>query len=502
MTDEWHVSVDVAQRGPLSPEHVRSLVSSGQSKPTDHVWKSWVFDRLLYKNECSIGIVRLAIAYVALLLVSSQAKAQFDLPLKFQMDLRAAESSFFGGELDKAVKCIVDARGWVKEPKNKKILAEQGFDWSIVECLAMSLHAQILCEIGSLKQAKQMLETVDMRLEKKRKPGQRNEAFLWLNDAFLDVTRGDVWYQQAYPLVDTTGLPKDLVKHFQGSKARLGKAEVYYGKALVIAEKVFKGAPVTHDPVRRLLARIKAGLGRMHLTAGRPLEQQDGDLNELDKAKEFFKLADQDFRSTQSFKMLLAPHAKVPLTLQQMKQAFQEQKIAPDIAHEIESMYARIVVDCVRLNCDQAELAVSMAAMNPQPDSQHLEAEAFYQKAKDTCRTNLGQSHPVNYRIKISQANYYLTRAIESRRLAGAAGDDAVLRRRYQEAAKSFCLDAAFLAESVLREVKVKLVETHPIRLEALLLEWRAFDAGAAMGDRKKQDIVDETRNVLESQEK
>jgi hypothetical protein len=44
MADEWHVSVDGAQRGPLTSEQVRSLVSSGRLKPTDHVWRSGMSD--------------------------------------------------------------------------------------------------------------------------------------------------------------------------------------------------------------------------------------------------------------------------------------------------------------------------------------------------------------------------------------------------------------------------------------------------------------------------
>ena len=44
MADEWHVSVDGAQRGPLTSEQVRSLVSSGQLKPIDHIWKSGMPD--------------------------------------------------------------------------------------------------------------------------------------------------------------------------------------------------------------------------------------------------------------------------------------------------------------------------------------------------------------------------------------------------------------------------------------------------------------------------
>ena len=44
MADEWHVSVDGAQRGPLTSEQVRSLVSSGRLKPTDHIWKDGMPD--------------------------------------------------------------------------------------------------------------------------------------------------------------------------------------------------------------------------------------------------------------------------------------------------------------------------------------------------------------------------------------------------------------------------------------------------------------------------
>ena len=44
MADEWHVSVDGAQRGPLTSEQVRSLVSSGRLKPTDHIWRDGMPD--------------------------------------------------------------------------------------------------------------------------------------------------------------------------------------------------------------------------------------------------------------------------------------------------------------------------------------------------------------------------------------------------------------------------------------------------------------------------
>ena len=44
MADEWHVSVDGTQRGPLTSEQVRSLVSSGRLKPTDHIWKDGMTD--------------------------------------------------------------------------------------------------------------------------------------------------------------------------------------------------------------------------------------------------------------------------------------------------------------------------------------------------------------------------------------------------------------------------------------------------------------------------
>ena len=39
MTAEWHVSIDGMQRGPLTAEQIRSLATSGQLKPTDHIWK-------------------------------------------------------------------------------------------------------------------------------------------------------------------------------------------------------------------------------------------------------------------------------------------------------------------------------------------------------------------------------------------------------------------------------------------------------------------------------
>jgi uncharacterized membrane protein YhaH (DUF805 family) len=39
MTEEWHVSIDGNQQGPLSPAAVSALARHGRLKPTDHVWK-------------------------------------------------------------------------------------------------------------------------------------------------------------------------------------------------------------------------------------------------------------------------------------------------------------------------------------------------------------------------------------------------------------------------------------------------------------------------------
>jgi hypothetical protein len=37
MVEDWHVSIDGKQRGPVNSEQVRSLVSSGKLKPLDLV---------------------------------------------------------------------------------------------------------------------------------------------------------------------------------------------------------------------------------------------------------------------------------------------------------------------------------------------------------------------------------------------------------------------------------------------------------------------------------
>ena len=39
MAEEWHVSIDGNQQGPLSPAAVSALARHGRLKPTDHVWK-------------------------------------------------------------------------------------------------------------------------------------------------------------------------------------------------------------------------------------------------------------------------------------------------------------------------------------------------------------------------------------------------------------------------------------------------------------------------------
>lgn len=44
MAEQWHVSINGTQRGPLSSEQVRQLAARGQLQPTDHIWKDGMSD--------------------------------------------------------------------------------------------------------------------------------------------------------------------------------------------------------------------------------------------------------------------------------------------------------------------------------------------------------------------------------------------------------------------------------------------------------------------------
>jgi uncharacterized membrane protein YhaH (DUF805 family) len=44
MAEQWHVSINGSQRGPLTAEQVRLLATRGQLRPTDHIWKDGMPD--------------------------------------------------------------------------------------------------------------------------------------------------------------------------------------------------------------------------------------------------------------------------------------------------------------------------------------------------------------------------------------------------------------------------------------------------------------------------
>jgi len=393
-------------------------------------------------------------------------------PEELQRLFDLAEQEFFDGNFDAATQQIQEARAWIGEPKNREILAKEGFKWSAVSKNVLAFDAAIATEQGELVRAKILFESALKSLKDMNLKGYA---------ALVHIAAGDFEFCQVFPALEPAKLPQELQPLLSDRTQNLKRAKKHYDDA----DKVIKCWNKDNDFGKRMQARVEHGLGRCAMVEG-----------EISKAKRHFQEAEAKFRDTDSFEEIIAPGVKWPKSLQQVQKALDANSaIKPQLKHQILSDYSRIITEWLRFQCDHAELEALHALKQGGGKLQfNANAEKVFRKARDLFDENLPAAHAARFRIDISQANFYLRMANEAAKLA-AAEMPGLEKDRLLAAERSFFLDAAFVAQDTLalmrRRVQLgEMKDSHPLLIEALLLELAAHNAGFPLAGRGRENII------------
>ena len=428
------------------------------------------------KKACQFWFA--SVALVAILCFRVSAENSDDL----KREIELAQRSYYDGDFAGAIEACAQAKKILAMDEVRKDLAEDRIRWQAVECQVLSMQAVIRSEQGDFESAEALIK------QAKSVKGRSKE-----DDAWIDVANGDLLLARAGTLVPVGKLGDDWQKQFKTRDAYRVRAKKFYEAAREVMNDVGLDT-YGGDNGYRLSSRINAGLAR--ILAGSAAAAGSGNLKAIAFANRQFDDAESDLRNTKLYSDILAPNAKWPLSLKQLLLQMEQKKLANADQDAIHREYSRVIQEWVRLQCDRAELAAIEAAVVNAQGLQLAETEAFFRKAKDMCVEHFGPRHPNNSRIDLSQAVFYLGRAVAARDMAkqGQGGDSPEqLKAQYQ----SFFWDANFVADSARKTLSDALHRKHPLRVDALLLELTALDQGQAVASRPRKEIVEDLNALL-----
>jgi hypothetical protein len=428
------------------------------------------------KKACQFWLASVA----SVVVLCSRVSAGDVEELKREIEL--AQRCYYDGDFSGAIDACAAAKKLLANDEVRKDLYEDNVRWQAVECQVLSMQAVIRSEQGDFASAEAAIK------QAKAVKGRSKE-----DDAWIDVANGDLLLARAGILVPVGDLGDDWQKQSKTRAAYRVRAKKFYETAREVMNDVGINT-YGGDNGYRLSSRINAGLGR--ILSGSAAAADSGARKAMAFAKRQFDDAESDLRNTKLYSDILAPNTKWPLSLKQLLLQMEQKKLSDSDQDAIHREYSRVIQEWVRLQCDRAELAAVEAAATNAQGPQLAEAEAFFRKAKDMCVEHFGPRHPNNSRIDLSQAVFYLGRAVAARDMAkkGQGGD---AREQLKAQYQSFFWDAIFVAESARKTLSDSLDRKHPLRVDALLLELTALDQGQAVASRPRQEIVEEINALL-----
>lgn len=431
---------------------------------------------------------------LAAAVASSGAVAKDPYPPELQRLYEFAEQAFFKGDFADASHHVKAAREWIKEIKNRKALAAVGIPWASLQANTYAFDAWIEAEKGNEGRAEELFSQAHKALGK---------LVLPLFRALVDIQYGDFELSRAFLAIDDDEVPPHVREVLVKRDQRLKSASKHYRDA---ADVLAYLKEEESNFAKRIKGRAEHAMARCEMAFGN-----------LTAAERHLQDAERLYRAMPHFDVFVAPGVQWPKSLKQVEQELGEMKdLKPGEKVWYTTEYARTIVEWLRLHADQAEFVVKRAVeRGDDPAPSRSQAEKFFRKASDLCDVNFRPDHPFRFRLDVSRGVFYVNRAKEAR-ASGKDVPEGPEKDRALAAEKSFFLDAAFAAQEALAGMEklrdeLKQAEnedqkgkragdmlgSHPLRLEALLLELSAHDAGFPLAGRDRASIIADMEDWL-----
>ena len=387
-------------------------------------------------------------------------------------ELGEAEEAFFEGDFEFARFRIDNALAWIEA--NKPHLIQLGIDHQLLESKCYGLKAQIYSALGDWPYSHGLIRKAERRLEDRRsyyiRRGVHSELF-WLYEAFLEFTRGDVAYDECRLTSTALNVPPDLLpqslqKKENQRRSDLMKCVRFYKEAEKIMEHLGKGGgtavgveanvagagvnnpaggPRSDDGGRlddddhrqRFAARLCIAMGRtMRIRAQQSEVDDRRDL--LRQAASYYDRADQRFRSRKSWKRVINPQTKIPISLADFQIAKDANKhLDEETINTLKAEYIRTLLDWAYYKCDLAELAAEQAPYEEDVEAcdEKLDvAKENYDSMMDLAETGLPKGHPFLTFARLSKTRFEALRAAayakQAERLSETDEEEAQRKRK------------------------------------------------------------------------
>jgi hypothetical protein len=381
-----------------------------------------------------------------------------ELPAEMTIFFEEADEAFFDGRYEESLRLANEAKAWLTDKENKKLLIRWNVDHTLQETMVLGMRAQVLTQLGEASRARTDIHRALSKLESRRSfyiKRNAGNANYWLYGAFLKFIEGDL-YRPTSDFLDDNDTSESLAQ--LGS--RLGNPNrlvQYHSQAAAILEKqlgvglLLQEGQASADPqillAKRLMLRLLTSLGSAKIYKhGVPSTAN------LNDAESFLTRAEELLQDNPWWKSFIAPDALIPVPYSIFQEASEAKQLGlaanSKIPRErilimLKRLWSHALHDWLMIMTARAEsLAYNhdSATGNTNPWGTSM-AERTYQRALGLVRAHFRPAHPMLNKVETSKARWLVISSDISR---------APLRNRRDAMSKiSQCRDSIFLLHKI-----------------------------------------------------